>query len=134
MAKATRVHSTPQSDSSATHSEIIKQCTIYAQSSAAYKAGFRTDRTADWDYAGSGKRQMGHSYTRRAKHALVKLAALSREKQPITADELFAEATVMKLLLKTEAGISPEPEESDFIERFTKDVVRYFKQPSEGSQ
>ena len=77
---------------------------------------------------------MGHSYTRRAKHALVKLAALSREKQPITADELFAEATVMKLLLKTEAGISPEPEESDFIERFTKDVVRYFKQPSEGSQ
>ena len=134
MAKATRVHSTPQTDSSATHSEIIKQCTIYAQSSAAYKAGFRTDRTADWDYAGSGKRQMGHSYTRRAKHALVKLAALSREKQPITADELFAEANVMKLLLKTDARTNPEPQETDFLERFTKDVVRYFKQASECSR
>lgn len=41
MAKATRVHSTPPTDSSATHSEIIKQCTIYAQSSAAYVGGFR---------------------------------------------------------------------------------------------
>ena len=109
MAKATRVPSTPQTDSSATHSEIIKQCTIYAQSSAAYKAGFRTDKTSDFDFAGAGRGQMGHSYSRRAKHALVKLAALSREKRPISANELSAEAKVAKLLLKTEAGNNPEP-------------------------
>lgn len=134
MAKAKSVHSTPQADSSATHSEIIKQCTIYAQSSAAFKAGFRTDKTNHFDYAGAGRGQMGHSYSRRAKLALQKLAALSREKRPITTAELFAEASVMRLLQRTEAGTNPEPEESDFFERFTKDVVRYLKHASECSQ
>jgi hypothetical protein len=126
MAKATRVLSTPLADSSATHSEIIKQCTIYAQSSAAYEGGFYADTTGSSSYAGAG--EMGRPYSRGARRALVKLAALSREKRPITAAELSAEARVMKLLLKTEAANNPEPEESDFFERFVKDVVRYFKQ------
>jgi hypothetical protein len=103
-------------------SAIIKQCTIYAQLSAAYEGGFYADPTGDFDYAGSGPGQIGSAYCDNKKRALEKLVALSREKRPITADELFAEARVINLLMKTDARSNPEPVESDFVRRFTKDV------------
>jgi hypothetical protein len=112
-------------------SEIIRQCTIYAQSSAACKAGYYADPTGNFDYAGTGRGQMGSAYYDKAKRSLEKLVALSREKRPITADELFAEARVMNLLLKTEARTNPEPEESDFVQRFAKDVAHYLEQALE---
>jgi hypothetical protein len=108
----------------APHSEIIKQCTIYAQATAAYHGGFRTDPTGDFDYAGSA---MGGAHLRKARRALEKLAALSREKRPITSVELFAEAKVMKLLMKAKDN-QPEPEETAYVQRFAKDVSRYLKQ------
>jgi hypothetical protein len=47
----------PKAHTAAKHSEIIEQCVIYAQSVAAYEAGFKVDSTGDFDYAGSGKGQ-----------------------------------------------------------------------------
>jgi hypothetical protein len=121
-------HATKKAKAEATapHSEIIEQCTIYAQSTAAYKGGFYTDPTGDFDYAGSkhGKR----SYLAKAKRALKKLTALSREKQPITTAELFAEAKVAKLLMKLAVQTQPEPEESAFVRRFVKDATRHLEQ------
>ena len=63
---------------------------------------------------------------RKARRALEKLIALGRENRPMTTAELLAEAKVMKLVMKSPN--QPEPEESDFVKRFAKDVRRYLKQ------
>ena len=69
---------------------------------------------------------MGGAHLRKARRALENLVALSRENRPMTAAELLAEAKVMKLVMKSPN--QPEPEESDFVKRFAKDVRRYLKQ------
>jgi hypothetical protein len=112
-------------EATALPSEIIKQCTIYAQATAAYKGGFYTDPTGNFDYAGSKHKR---SYLNMARRPLEKLTALSREKRPITTAELYAEAKVAKLLMKLAVHTQPEARESAFVRRFTKDVTRYLEQ------
>jgi hypothetical protein len=109
-------------------SNLIKQCMIYAQATAAYKGGFYTDPTGNFEHAGAEHGKMGGAYLDKAERALEKLAASSRKKRPITTAELLAEAKVMKLLMKTEARTNPEPEEADFVHRFTNDVAHYLEQ------
>jgi hypothetical protein len=78
MPKANRVHSTSRRTASkiknaapgVAHSEVIKQCTIYAQSIAAYKGGFYTDPTGNFDYAGAGRGRMGSACLDKAQRAL----------------------------------------------------------------
>jgi hypothetical protein len=114
-----------RADATALPSEIIKQCTIYAQATAAYKGGFYTDPTGNFDYAGSKHKR---SYLNKARRALEKLTALSREKRPVTTAELYAEAKVAKLLMKLAVHTQPEPQESAFVRRFAKDATRYLEQ------
>jgi hypothetical protein len=68
-------------------SEIIEQCVIYAQSIAAYNAGFYVDSTDDFDYAGCGSNQHGHDHFRNAKRALIKLVALGGDVPALSRDE-----------------------------------------------
>jgi hypothetical protein len=112
---------------SARRSEIIEQCTVYAQSMAAYKAGFYTDPTGDFDYAGSGDRQLGAKHVEKARRTLLRLIAISEEKRPLSADELFALTRVLTLLQETDARTNPQKEESDYVEMFAKNVARFLK-------
>jgi hypothetical protein len=115
----------------ASHSEIIKQCLIYAQSAAAYNAGFYVDPTGDFDYAGCGHSQLGRHHFRTAKQALIKLVSLAREPK-LSRDELFAEARVVRLLQNTDAKRSPEKHKAEFIKRFAQDVSQYLQLQEDG--
>jgi hypothetical protein len=136
MPKANRVHSTSRRTASkiknaasgVAHSEVIKQCTVYAQAIAAYKGGFYTDPTGNFDYAGAARGRMGSACLDKAQRALEKLTTLSRKKRPKSSGELFAEAKVVELLMKAATDSYPEPEETDFVQCFVKDVTRYLKQ------
>jgi hypothetical protein len=96
MTKANRVHSTPRrtapkieakktveqhalseddGEERGERSEIIEQCVVYAQSIAAYNAGFKVDHTGDMDNAGA--QALGGPQLRKARRALHKLVALS---------------------------------------------------------
>jgi hypothetical protein len=105
-------------------SEIIEQCLIYAQSIAAYNAGFYVDPTGDFDYAGCGDSQLGRHHFRNAKRALIKLVALGEDVPAPSRDELFAKARVAHLLQGTDAKRNPEKHEAQYVIRLAKDVPR----------
>jgi hypothetical protein len=73
--KKAKKRKTPTKKSSPKKSEIIKHCVIYAQSIAAYNAGFKVDHTGDSDHAGCDG--LGKEYLDKAAHALRRLLALS---------------------------------------------------------
>src|SRR6187399_577530 len=87
MAMAKRVRSTPRADSSSkirrtnksrSHkSEIIKQCVIYLQCKAAFKAGFDADTTGDGIFAGAQEGGLGSRPFSDAEKAIRRLTALS---------------------------------------------------------
>jgi hypothetical protein len=114
-------------------SEIIEQCVIYAQSIAAYNAGFNVDRTGDFDYAGCGSNQLGQHHFRNAKRALIKLVVLGRDLPTLSRDELFAKARVARLLQDTGAGRNPEKYEAEYVRRFAKDVSQYLQLQEDGA-
>jgi hypothetical protein len=115
-------------------SEIIEQCVIYAQSIAAYNAGFNVDRTGDFDYAGCGSNQLGRHHFRNAKRALIKLVTLGGDVPALSRDELFTKARVARLLQTTDAKRNPEKHEAEYVRRFAKDVSQYLQlQTDEGA-
>lgn len=111
---------------STSRSEIIEQCLIYAQSEAAYQAGFYVDPTGDFNYAGCGNGQLGRHHFRTAKQALIKLVSLPSV-PTLGRDELFAKARVVRLLQNSDAKRNPEKHEAEFIKRFAQDVSRYLQ-------
>jgi hypothetical protein len=111
-----------KADTVAKRSEIIEECLIYAQSIAAYDAGFYVDPTDDFDYAGCGDSQLGRHHFRNAKRALIKLVALGENVPALIWDELFAEARVVRLLQNTEAKRNP----------FAQEVSQYLQLQEEG--
>ena len=127
MAQAKRVHSTPRKTASKIKvkkkktptkksgpkkSGIIEQCVIYAQSIAAYNAGFKVDPTGHFDHAGA--HALGSEYLQRAAGALGKLVGLSPAfitgKPPLSREELFAKAGVLGIMTSPGGTFSPEPE------------------------
>jgi hypothetical protein len=123
----------PAVEKTSERSEIIEQCLIYAQSIAAYNAGFYVDPTGDFDYAGCGSNQLGRQHFRNAKRALIKLVALGGGVPTLSRDELFAKARVVRLLQKTDAKRSPEKHEVEYVTRFAKDVSQYLQLQEDGA-
>jgi hypothetical protein len=109
-------------------SEIIRQCVIYVQAMAAYKAGFTADITGNWAHCGSGKKQLGGRQLREAGHALRRLIAISPafvEGRPtLTASELFAKASVLSVIWDQEGGQtrSLEANETVYVRFFAREV------------
>jgi hypothetical protein len=109
-------------------SEIIRQSVVYVQAMAAYKAGFTADITRNWDHCGSGNEQLGGKHLREAGHALRRLIAISPASEsgrsPLTAQELFAKARVLTVVLDQEGGQtrSLEADETVYVRFFAREV------------
>jgi hypothetical protein len=121
----------PRVDTATTqHSEIIKQCTIYAQSMGAYRAGFKSDTTGNWDYAGAGTG--GARFLFKARKALCKLIALSTEctghVAPLTREELLAKASVMDMIVNNQEETEPDEIEGPYMRFFVAEVQTYLNQ------
>ena len=124
MSKKGKKHKRDQQPSG---SEIIRQCVIYAQSIAAYQAGFEMDLTGNFDHAGSGKGQLGRDHLRTADHALARLVALSpafKGRAPLNEAELFAKAGVLSVIWSQEGGEtrSCEATETAYVRFFAREV------------
>ena len=119
----------------AKHSEIIEQCVLYAQSIAAFHAGFKVDGTNDFDYAGSGKGQGGRRPVRHAERALLRLIALSSVNDTDnipSREEMLAKAGVLSIIgSQTNEFRSPEKMEGAYIRLFACEIDVYFKQAIE---
>ena len=150
MPKANRVHSTPRKtapkiqpvpakkskEKGAARSEIIEQCVIYAQSIAAFQAGFKVDGSSDFDYAGSGKGQRGRRPARQAEHALLRLVALSSanyaEKPIPSREEMLAKAGVLSIIgMETDGFKHPEKMEGVYVRFFAQELEAHFKKAIE---
>jgi hypothetical protein len=116
-------------------SEIIEQCVIYAQSVAAFQAGFKVDSTSDFDHAGSGKGQRGRRPVRQAKRALLRLIALSsvnKGDKVRSREEMLAKAGLLSIIgSQTNEFRSPEKFEGAYIRLFANEIEGYFKQAIE---
>jgi hypothetical protein len=110
-------------------SETIRQCVIYVQAMAAYKAGFTADITNDWDHCGSNKGREGGKHLRASEHALRKLISISPAcvsgRAPLTAQELFAKASVLSAILSQDAVAKDQTlslDETTFVKFFAIEV------------
>jgi hypothetical protein len=115
----------------AKRSEIVEQCVVYAQSIAAYQAGFKIDPTGDFDYAGCGKGQGGRRPFRQADRALFRLVALSSaypgERPLLSREEMRAKAGVLSII-----GTQPlEKIEGAYIRFFAIELDDYFREAIE---
>src|SRR5258705_11311392 len=110
-------------------SAIITQCVVYAQSMAAYHAGFRVDHTDDADHAGC--QALGKEYMGNADRAVARLIALSpafKEGKPsLSRDELFAKAGVLGIMADPGGILNPEPNEQAFVRLFAAEVEDYLR-------
>jgi hypothetical protein len=108
------------------HSEIVMQCTIYAQSIAAYEAGFYADRSLEGHYAG-GRSGPGHRHYNKAQRALLRLNVCAMKEVAMTDVELFAKTRVFILLMQqaSRKGHSLVDEENVFLRLFGLEVERY---------
>jgi hypothetical protein len=128
QAKSKTTAKIPKAEPEPAGSEIIRQCVIYVQAMASYKAGFTADITDDWDYCGSGNKQLGGWQLREARHALRKLITISPAcvagRAPLIPAELFAKASVLTVILDQEGGQtrSLEADEAVYARLFAREV------------
>jgi hypothetical protein len=117
------------------HSEIVMQCTIYAQSIAAYEAGFYADRSLEGHYAG-GRSGPGARHYNNSQRALLKLNVLAMKETALTDVELFSKTRVFILLMKSASRKGHElvDEENVFLRLFGLEVERYVSLNIEGSK
>jgi hypothetical protein len=110
-------------------SAIITQCVIYAQSMAAYHAGFKVDHTGDSDHAGS--QALGKEYMDNADRAVARLIGISPAfiggKPPLLREELFAKAGVLSIMAEPGGTFNPEPNEQTFVRLFAAEVEDYLR-------
>ncbi len=97
---------------------------IYAQSIAAYHAGFEADATGDSDFAGCSKGALGGKHFRRADKAILKLVGLSpvgrTGSKPLSQAELKAKARVCQIMDKHAGELTPS--ERCFVRVFAREV------------
>jgi hypothetical protein len=126
----------PAVEKTTPRSEIIEQCVIYAQSIAAYQAGFKVDSSGEFDYAGSDKGQHGRRHCRQAERALLRLVELcpakDGERPLLSREEMRAKAGVLSIIGKntTEFTIT-EKIEGAYIRCFALELDDYFREAIE---
>jgi hypothetical protein len=107
-------------------SGIIEQCVIYAQSIAAFHAGFTVDHTDDNDFAG----EFGGEFLDKARIALNRLCGLSPAfrsgSAPLASKELLAKATVLGLMGADSTNAQPA-EMACYIRFFVREVEQYLE-------
>ncbi|SHN83535.1 hypothetical protein [Bradyrhizobium erythrophlei] len=130
--KAEKRVSTPRKTASkkpkeSERSEVIEQCVIYLQATAAYEAGCSADN--DYTTHAGAAAPLGKEVLDRAKNALGKLAALSADRDKLLSfDEMRAKSTAFKALMLGDGHHSVlEDEQIDFLQSFAKELVEYFR-------
>ena len=107
-------------------SGIIEQCVIYAQSIAAFHAGFTVDHTDDNDFAG----ELGGECLDKARTALNRLCGLSPAFRsgmaPLASKELLAKATVLGIMGADSTNAQPR-EMACYIRFFAAEVEQYLR-------
>ena len=93
---------------------LIRQCVIYAQSIAAYRAGFTTDPDSDSRHATA----LGEPYATRAKVALARIASTPA----VSVESLQAKARIVPIVLSGRYG-SISDEEQGFILSLANDIA-----------
>jgi hypothetical protein len=114
-------------------SAIITQCVVYAQSTAAYHAGFKVDHTGDSYHAGC--QALGKEYMHKADRAVVRLLALSPSfpsGKPMNREELFAKAGVLGIMADPGGTFNPDPMEQAFVRFFAREVEDYLRAQGPG--
>jgi hypothetical protein len=131
--KRTKKQKTPAKKPVSKKSAIITQCVVYAQSMAAYHAGFKVDHTGDSDHAGC--QALGKEYMHKADRAVVRLLALSPSfpsGKPMNREELFAKAGVLGIMADPGGTFNPDPMEQAFVRFFAREVEDYLRAQGPG--
>jgi hypothetical protein len=127
--KRTKKRKTPAKKVAPEKSAIIMQCVVYAQSMAAYHAGFKVDHTGNSDYAGSDA--LGEKCFGKADRAVTRLIGLSlafmEGKPPLSREELFAKAGVLRIMADPGGTFNPQPNEQAFVRFFAREVEDYLR-------
>lgn len=125
--KRTKKQKTPAKKSAPKKSGIIAHCVIYAQSMAAYYAGFKVDHTGNSDHAGC--QALGKEYIHSADRAVVRLIspAFTEGKPPLSREELFAKAGVLGIMAAPGGTFNPGPNEQAFVRFFAQEVEDYLR-------
>ena len=108
-------------------SQVVRLCTIYAQSMAAYQAGFYTDTTGNADFAGDhgGEHSLGKKLYDQAETAMSDLNAI-RKPDALDHCSLIAKCRVLSLLVKTfDEGHSIDDVELEYVRGFALDVEQF---------
>jgi hypothetical protein len=140
MAKAAKKSTTTTAKSSAPkkkkaapkHSAVIVECVRYAQSIAAYAAGFQTDTTADSEIAAAGG-PLGKVALDNAEMALGKLVGATKAgKVVLSVHEMHAVAAACDILMRVDArGCALNEVQRDFVECFALSAITYFRHAEE---
>jgi hypothetical protein len=131
--KHTKKRKTPAKKAAPKKSAIITQCVVYAQSMAAYHAGFKVDHTGDSQHAGC--QALGKEYMHNADRAVVRLLALSPSfpnRKPMKREELFAKAGVLGIMADPGGTFNPDPMEQAFVRFFAQEVEDYLRAQGAG--
>jgi hypothetical protein len=117
------------------HSEIITECVRYAQSIAAYGAGFEADTSDDSEIAAAGG-PLGKVALANAEMALVKLInATESGAVVLSASEMKAMAAACDILMRVDArGSALTETQRDFVEGFALSAITYFKHAEESAE
>ena len=108
------------------HSEIIKQCVIYMQSTAGFEAGHDADATGSGDIAGD---LLGGVLLQSAEDALDTMVGLRSKanKPPLTVAELRSMAITCRAALDFDAGSSLTEGTGAFVRLFAGEVDAYLR-------
>jgi hypothetical protein len=114
------------------YSSIIMDCVRYAQSLAAYGAGFEADTTDDNEIASAGG-PLGKVALDNAEVALAKLTSATQAGRVIlTFNEMHALAAACYILTRVDArGSALTETQRDFVECFARSAVVYFRHAEE---
>jgi hypothetical protein len=129
--KRTKKQKTQAKKAAPKKSTIITQCVVYAQSMAAYHAGFKVDHTGDSDHAGC--QALGKEYMHKADRAVVRLLALSPSfpsGKPMKRE--FAKAGVLGIMADPGGTFNPDPMEQAFVRFFAREVEDYLRAQGAG--
>jgi hypothetical protein len=141
MSKAKRVRarrqSAPKQRATKKRSEIIKNCVIYLQSIAAFKAGFDADDD-DLEIAGGYTGSPGREAQDRADRALSNLTRMissaNATDKPLSFFEMRSTAVTLGALIKYEAENEISGDALEFIDSFARHLVSYFKSVTDAAR
>jgi hypothetical protein len=122
--------SAPKEPAAKKQSEVVKQCVIYMQSTAAFEAGFAADDD-EFEMAATNPGSPGAEVHDRARKALSSLISLAVPNREFSFSEMKAMAITLKGILNFERGNVLSGEVQKYVQAFAHLLVIYFRNEAE---